>query len=512
MAISPTASWEVRQEVRRQARQKLAWNRVPVTRQRPIADGVNIISSVSGFNTANERLLCRAPDNADITDLIVEFAGFYTTVTGQVNVPIGYTVTAALEYPLATTPVSFRFNGATSQAVTAGRTSLFASDPLPVAIPRGAQFAIKQFRSWTGGSVDFPLASGAQAGAAGEWLNYGLGLTDQTTTLTVQTATLGNPPFLVGSGLGIGIYGRVSAPVPVLAIMGDSITQGLGGGEIVDPTFGGTGFERGLRSVIPVINVARFGDNASQFLAVPDGRHLVLRERATHALIHYGRNDLDLGAAAATMVARTRNIANPFLARGVQVYAGTITPKTTSSDGYITAVNQTIFNVPIDSERLAYNALLRANWQSYGFAGILDFARAVDPTDSSKWNADGTTGRNAVGVATLTATAISSVARPTYSAGTAYGGTGYPLSQPSLACRVFRYPDDPIRGPDAVITAATDGSGVVTGFTVVSGGAYSIPPMIMPQGIWTVDGTHMTHLSYSAAIAGTGLSPALFRV
>ena len=82
MAISPTASWEVRQELRRQTRQKQAWDRVPVTRMRQIADGVNFISIASGFNTANERLLCRAPDNADITDLVVEFAGFYSTATG----------------------------------------------------------------------------------------------------------------------------------------------------------------------------------------------------------------------------------------------------------------------------------------------------------------------------------------------------------------------------------------------------------------------------------------------
>lgn len=510
MLISPAAPYELNRALRRETRTRKAWDWVAVTRQRPLADGVNNITSASGHNTLNNRLACWAPRDAAITDIVLAFAGFYTTATGQADLPIGYTVTASVEYP-AGTLTQLRFAGATSQVVAPGRL-IYRTDPSPIHIPAGEKFWVKTFLSWTGGSVNFPLASSAVAAAATEWADYGTGTADNTLTTTTLTPDLGAPPFHQGSGCMPAVLGRLSRPVPVLGLLGDSITQGLMSGETADATYGGCGVERAIRNVIPVMNVARHAERATHYLGVPDGRSALLREAVTHLVFAYGRNDFDGSASAATMVSRLQSTIGPFLTRGVTCYAGTVTPRTTSTDGWITTANQTVHNAGFEAQRVAYNALLRANWRSYGLAGVLDYAWAVDPTDSGKWNVDGTAGLNAVGTPTLTAGAITSVARAVMSAGSAVTGSGYPLSQAALPCIVTRYPDDPVRGPDAVVTCATNGSGQVTGYTVVSGGAYSIPPMVCPAGAWTNDGTHPTHRGINAMIAGSGLSAAMFRV
>lgn len=480
--------------------------RVGVARQCPLADGVNTITAVSGNNSMNTRTSCYSPRDANVVDIVLGFPGFYSTASGQANFTTSYAVTAAIEYP-AGTFTAVQFSGASSQTVTPGDV-IYYSDPTPVYIPAGTQFWVKLYVTWTGGLVAFPLASFGVCGTSSEWMDYGVGLTDQTQTTTTFTPDLANPPFNQGTGFMPQVLARTSTRVPVVGMLGDSITQGSG--DQTDPTWGATSWARGLRGVIPAVNVGRFAEQASNYLSNPRGRSSVLRDSITHLVFAYGRNDFDSSVSSATMLTRMQNTLNPYLARGVKCYVATVTPRTTSTDSWITEVNQTVHNAGFEAQRVAYNAAIRANWASYGLSGIFDFARVMDPTDSGKWIVTGYTGRFSYGAATLTGGAITAVSRPSYSAGTAYGGAAYPASQSAHPCNVYRYADDPIRTGDATITCATDGSGVVTSFSVVSGGSYTYAPVICPQGNYTNDGTHPTSLGYTAMFAGANFGPQAF--
>lgn len=471
-----------------------------VGRQRPTLDKLNYVTIASGSNTANSRQSFYAAGGADLTDIILGFPGFYEG-NPETDLPASITVVAAIEYPVGTfTRVYFR--GATSLAIAPGRI-VYTSDPVPIFIPRGAQFWVKHFWSWTGGVVDWPLASFGVNSVVGEWCSVGTGLTDKTTTTTAQTSSYTYPTNSLG--FSCAVYARKSAVLPVLGIIGDSISQGTG--DMEDQNYGGRSIERSFRGAVSVVNVSRQSETLASYVARPDGRSLLLRDSITHLLLAMGRNDLTAGSSAASIQDLLQKALNPWLARGVKVFATTLMPCTTSSDGWITTANQAQNANAHESDRILYNAWLRSNWRNIGLTGLLDYARVVDPTDSGKWAVDGTSGGASLGVAALTGGAVSSVGLPTYMSGVAYAGTaGYPINQSALPCVVSRYPDD-TGSVGAVVTCATNGSGVVTSYSVVSGGSYSIPPLVVPSGPWTADGLHPTRRGYDAIIAACGFGP-----
>lgn len=66
-------------------------------------------------------------------------------------------------------------------------------------------------------------------------------------------------------------------------------------------------------------------------------------------------------------------------------------------------------------------------------------------------------------------------------------------------------------GSGAVVTATTNGSGVVTSWNIVSGGSgYKYPPLIHPVTKWTHDGIHLSGAAYDTAIVATGICPEMF--
>jgi lysophospholipase L1-like esterase len=467
-------------------------------RHRPCRDSLNTVTAASGHDSANTRHFFFAPAGADIVELVVKFPGFYQGPP-ETDLPASCRVTAAIEYPLGKfTRLSFA--GADCLTVMPGR-ALSPSDPLPIVIPRGGKAAVKLFLHWTGGQVDFPLTSYAINCLDGEWLSIGSELADQTLSASAQTNSYPDPPY-AGVGIGCAIYARTSGRVPVLGILGDSISMGTGDNS--DPVWGGASVERGLRAQIPIINVACQAENFRTYFSRTAGRAALLAGAITHLLVGLGRNDISSGRPQTQVASDLQEAIAPFLTQGVKVYAVTVTPRSLSTDNWATTENQTIHVPHQELVRLKYNAWLRQNWPAIGLSGIFDWAHAVDPHDTGLWLADGTRGNASLGVATLGNDSIASVALPVFSRGTAYGGRSYPANQAKHPCVVHRYPDDPIRSGDAVVTCATDAQGVVIAFAVVDGGRYGIPPMVTPAGPLTADGTHPTGRGYNAMIAATG--------
>jgi hypothetical protein len=498
--INPGLSYEARRSVRRALQVSLTRPLRPIARERVAADNINFITIASGRNTANNRKACFTPRDAAVTDITLGFPGFFLG-NPETDNPFAYTVTAYVEYPAGTFTRAFCAAGNTL-TVPAGRQIAWF-DPVPLHIPANTAFWVKWFMSWTGSSVNFPLGL-CIAGVAGEWCETGVGLSDQAGTTSVRSHSYPAPTQNNGLGFPVLVRGRTAGWQPTLGILGDSISQGVGD-SVPDPVYGGSSFERAFRNVVGIINAARQSEEFTHYTSRRDGRDSALREAVTHLMINHGRNDISNGASAATVQARIQAAMAPWLARDVRVYGITVTPISSSTDTWATAANQTVS--ASEAVRQTYNTWLRANWRAIGMAGIFDAARAVDPTDSGKWGVDsGFSGTRLRGVATLTAGAIASVARPTLSGGSAYGGTAYPLSAAAHPCVVYAYPDDPVQSGGGSVTAATDGSGVGSSFSVVAGGAYTIPPLISAQGRWTHDGTHPSPRGMDEIIFRTGMS------
>lgn len=462
-------------------------------RQFPIPTG---FADMTTQNTLNTRAVFFAPATTSISDIVLACGGFGNGLTGEVDLPTvgAFTVTAAIEYPAGTfTPVYT--NGSRTLSVTPGRT-FYQFDPCPIIIPAGAAFFVKCFVSWTTGH--FWIGENAANEIPAGWCNIGIGLADNTLTATVfsQTTQGGYCPI---------VYARYGTPTPVLGIIGDSIS--VAGTQNADPVACARFIERAMLNKVPVLNQARTGAGFITMLTRLDGYHATNRDHITHLILSMCRNDLQ-GGTAASVEANMQLCLAPFLARGVQVWCVTSLPTTTSTDAWATTANQTVANAGIEAQRLLYNAWLRTNWQSLGLSGIFDWARVVDPTDSGKWNVDGTAGTRGEGFATISGGAVASVAVGAYYFALNSGGSGYPISS-TIPCVVRPSPGDP--GTGAAVNAVVNGSGVITSFTVTAGGSgYLVAPMVAPQGQWTNEGVHPTPRGYNEIVFNTGLSPAMF--
>lgn len=453
-------------------------------------------------NTLNSRVVHYAPSTSDISDIVLAFPGFGINASFvEADFPVSYTATAAIEYPAGTFyPVYL--NGSRNIAVTPGRT-LVRTDPLPITIPAGAQFFVKCFASWSAGHFWMTENGGYLLAAPQQgWCNAGTGLADNTLTATTFTQSES------GNGFTPFVYGRLASPIASVGILGDSISVATG--EQADSVTGAIFMERAFRGIIPVNNVSKVGLGLLNLVPGQrnEGMHLILRDSISHLIISLGRNDLQ-GNTAATTEANLQKIMAPFLSRGVKIFGVTVVPTTTSTDNFATTANQTVANAANETQRLLYNTWLRANWQSIGMSGLLDWAHVADPTDSGKWNVSNRAGRQTQGFSTLTNRGISAVSLAQFTSG-AQGGNQWPNSS-TIPCTVRPYPGDTGTG-GGVVNATSNGSGVITGFTVVTPGDYDFPPMVAPQGAWTNDGTHGSPLFYNEVIYQTGLQPSWFTI
>lgn len=448
-------------------------------------------------NSMNFRATCVAPKMTSLVDLVLGFPQYANQVP-EANLPTGYTIaTAAIEYPAGTFTQVF-FAGSASQAVSPGAGIVFSDPCASPVIPAGATFWVKGHLTWTPGT--FLLGSWMAASIVGDWTVLGSSIADHTLDATTQTTTW------TDSGFAPAIYARHVTPCPVVGILGDSLS-GSGIPVLASPTYPALNVDLSMQGQIATLNCARGGDAGFEMFVngrTHAGRDAQMRNRITHLFYLMGRNEV---AALATMQATIQKATAPYIARGVKVYACTVTPVSTSTDNWATTVNQT--TDASESNRLAYNAWLRASFGSIGLTGIFDWAHVVDPSDTGKWNADGTAGASGYGVATLSGGTVASVALATFNGGIDSKGSGYPGSVgATIPCTVAAFPGDP--GTGAAVHGLSDGSGRCASFVVdTPGSGYVIPPMVAANGQWTTDGTHIAPRAWHQIIKLSGMNPAL---
>jgi lysophospholipase L1-like esterase len=145
----------------------------------------------------------------------------------------------------------------------------------------------------------------------------------------------------------------------------DSITAGQGDANTDHDQQGWA--LRGLAGLVPYVMGAIPGDSVYAFTAPPSGapnavndrrQRMQLTEGCTHALGMAGTNDLTTTGVTAVSIKRSLlRLWRGFKIRGMFVIAATITPRTSSTDGWTTLVNQTVGEN--ESVRVAINDWIR---------------------------------------------------------------------------------------------------------------------------------------------------------
>lgn len=228
-------------------------------------------------------------------------------------------------------------------------------------VTAGSQFLL----SSTSGSQTSVNASASGTGVVvgGDLTAPGIGVA------TVPEATAANmymPSQILGRPLLP--LGTATVSTPVVLLTGDSLmagsndySSGYSGRNVLNAQLAGGGYtERALAGKVPYINGAVSGDRAQYFMTT--GYHLfrwTWASAATTMLCNYGINDVNNGRTLAQLQADLIGIWTLASRRGLRAIQHTITPFTSSTDGWSTTGNQSIANPTKEAVRTGVNDWLR---------------------------------------------------------------------------------------------------------------------------------------------------------
>jgi lysophospholipase L1-like esterase len=229
---------------------------------------------------------------------------------------------------------------------------------------------------------------------------------DRTPIGSVNTSITASAQGMFCPLLILGITNPVNPPV--LGVMGDSIITGnkTRNQNGVDK---GVGFEADLTNdrsyvdwangraapTLPLVKISK-GSLRAQAEAAADTLfssyyHSVrfgMLSGCTHVQVALGTNDIFNGRTAVQLQGDLTTICRMIRLRGQKPYLTTIVPRTTSSDNWLTATNQTLD--ANESVRVAMNAWIRGTAISSGIAdGYIDVCRDVEVNASNVLTLDG---------------------------------------------------------------------------------------------------------------------------
>ena len=297
------------------------------------------------------------------------------------------TVRAAVE-PAGNLVIPITFGGNRTVVISPGGTVI--SDPVGIEVTKGATFSTRTFVQVSTGQT-FPI-NNIPTASSGEGNNYGTTVGADLTDVGAASLTgIGTNQLVFGPAA---ILGQVIDPDrPVIGILGDSIFNGTGDSSFA---FGGLA-QRALNNNYSFQKVTFPGEPLTGWLGSSgygDTRcrrvGLLALVGCTHIVTDYTVNSLATTTIQADAVKAWRVMAK--IAPG-QVFVTTLTPQTTTTDGWATTGNQAI-QYPSDREprRLAFNAWIRDGApinasdvpQSVGAtgAGIVRFGEAGHPVRS----------------------------------------------------------------------------------------------------------------------------------
>lgn len=237
------------------------------------------------------------------------------------------------------------FNGQPTVVIKPGAFVL--SDKLGIQVQSGDYIWTRTFATVVGQySIGEVVQQAGEGFIAGDFTGGGL--------VTVQLGYAYVP---------LAIYGQTISPKDCVAIVGDSITKG---NAVTNPYNSAivNGFGPPFGNVNPHVDLGLSGNSlAASILRVNTNLMWRLLDGCSIVLCQLGINDFP-GGNVNTMIANATSLYTYWRSLGLKVWQTTLTPKTTSTDGWTTAINQTVTGP--EPTRLAFNA-----WIRNGGAGLL---------------------------------------------------------------------------------------------------------------------------------------------
>lgn len=366
------------------------------------SSGYNYLTALSGMMTTYVFKIV-----ASAMKIKIAYGAFaYGTDVGT-TVPIGQ---VTVEYPHASgTFFDVTFGG--SGTVTLNNGQVVISDTLDLTSAGGVVAGqLMNVRTWvaTSSGLNTPTFDDQNTAA---------GASDKVSTAANQchtayaslssTSTAGYGPC--------GIFGNSGKQS--VALVGDSITQGVGDTVFPSPHVHAGWADRAFNNTMGLVSVSRHAERGDQWNSSVLKHRRGLAYSCGRVLCAYGNNDIYTATAltADQLQHALIPVWREFRTRGAKVWATTITPRTTSSDTWATGTNQTITSgntvrvavnqwlrdgAPIDingqAAAVGATGVFRAGDKRHPLeSGIIDISGAIETaTDSGKWKnvADTTTG------------------------------------------------------------------------------------------------------------------------
>lgn len=467
-----------------------------------MARGQLIDQRSNGTDTSQtSRIRCVIRGGAVMVRLV--YANWYLP-SGSAEVAMGnsYDVKASIENPTVSggrpngdVVIPVFFNG--KRTATVENNGYIISDPVCVNAAADWAIFIRSMATVTSGGrfpTNYPTSTTgtAQADTSGVAEGF-VANTDSVDSGTISAASgyaFGPVAVLVEAVNSVHTHG--------VLVIGDSIARGTG---II--TARGSFLAQGCIDLgIPVYRLAVGGDSfAYSKSATNVYRRMALAKYARHAVINMGTNDVFNGSSLSTLKADAIAFWKLLSDQGVKVHQTTILPRPgASTDGYLTASNQSIVNSGYESVRTGFNTWLRTTAiadAGGALASVIDSAAQIEVNSSNVLTLNGGFWK-APGSGAVSQT------------GTATSYTTTTLTDSSKAWTTNQF-----QGQVLFISEATTGAGQIARITSNTGTVLSLnPALTLPTGTvmyqvapaYCWDHTHPTESAHIAIQAGLSLS------
>lgn len=314
------------------------------------------------------------------------YANWYvkdTATVGENNTGGSLTITASVEDAYGTVLKVATFSGSTTGVIPDGQEII--SDPIAFNTTPGVPFFV---RTWASHPTGIPYNKGSgnlndvtsAIPVSGETWTFGSSITDTTQSFggfNNLSATLIFRPTAI-----VGLTSR-----PVIFIAGDSRESNGTVGAVLDSAatdgYGLVGnTNRSLGQIYATLNAGCSSEQLQNVLTTGYTKRLRLLQYCNKVVCGYGVNDLINGRTALQIEADLTTFAARF--GGLPFHQQTIQPQSTSTDGWVTTVNQT--TTAINAARVTLNAWIRKCPPP--FAGVIEVADPVESArDSGIWKA-----------------------------------------------------------------------------------------------------------------------------
>lgn len=323
--------------------------RSAITRIVTTRTGVPRVTSNGTATSETTQIILRTPPVA-VSDFRVAYSNWYLSGSGFTLGPNPITIKAAAVVGLLAYPLTF--NGQRTPILSPGAT--IWSDPISLTRAAAAGLQLRQFVSVNAGER-WPQGRGMSSsfGDSGSNIAVGGDFVDGGGTTYAGVGQAFGPSSVIGRMLG------GASALQSWAIIGDSIAQGLNDS---GDAFGNYGYlERALGINVPWINLSKQSLSAFGWNYNSPFMNTLASGYVSRAVVEFSSNDIyNEARGLATTQANLITIWNEWSLRGTRVYQTTLTPRTTSTDGWATVANQTISDATLNNQRIALNEWLRA--------------------------------------------------------------------------------------------------------------------------------------------------------